>query len=304
MNPVVNQMTPLQKARTSLEGLSVGDAFGQMFFDINGVYEVTEARRLPASPWYYTDDTVMALSIYDCLEKHSKIDADALAKLFAYRYTNDPARGYGGGMHDTLRAIQQGEPWQQVTTAAFSGMGSFGNGAAMRVAPLGAYFSDDLGCVVSEATLSARVTHAHPEGIAGAVAVAVATALASQSKQLEAREFILEVAAHTPESEVKSKILRAAKFNQHTPIETAIHQLGVGWQVSAQDTVPFCIWCAAKHLDNFIEAMWYTVSALGDRDTTCAIVGGIVAARVGINGIPSIWRNAREELQIWEGETL
>jgi ADP-ribosylglycohydrolase len=292
-------MTPLQRARVSLDGLSVGDAFGQQFFFTNGVYEAIAARQLPSMPWYYTDDTMMAFSIYDSLENHGCIDADKLALMFAKRYTNDPARGYGGGMHDTLRAIQKGEHWQKVTTQAFEGMGSFGNGAAMRVAPLGAYFADDLERVVAEATLSARVTHAHAEGIAGAVAVAVATALAQQG-QISGRPFLEKIIELTPESEVRSLISRATKYTEHTPIETAIHQLGVGWKVSAQDTVPFCIWCASKYLESFVDAMWYTVSGLGDRDTTCAIVGGIVAARVGMEGIPNSWRAAREDLQIWE----
>lgn len=56
-------------------------------------------------------------------------------------------------------------------------MGSMGNGAAMRVAPIGAYFADDLDKVLSHARASAEVTHGHREGIAGAMATAVASAL-------------------------------------------------------------------------------------------------------------------------------
>ena len=64
--------------------------------------------------------------------------------------------------------------------------------------------------------------------------------------------------------------------------------------------MPFCLWCAAKYLDNYEEAMWATVSVLGDRDTTCAIVGGIVACYTGVEGIPPRdWRAAREPLPDW-----
>jgi ADP-ribosylglycohydrolase len=63
--------------------------------------------------------------------------------------------------------------------------------------------------------------------------------------------------------------------------------------------VPFALWCAAHHLDDFVEAMWLTVGGLGDRDTTCAIVGGIVAGYVGTEGIPESWRSAREPLPAW-----
>ena len=70
--------------------------------------------------------------------------------------------------------------------------------------------------------------------------------------------------------------------------------LGNGSRVTAPDTVPFALWCAARHADDFEEAMWTTVAGLGDRDTTCAIAGGIVAA--GGASIPAQWLEAREPL--------
>ena len=64
----------------------------------------------------------------------------------------------------------------------------------------------------------------------------------------------------------------------------------------AQDTVPFALWCAARQLTHFEEALWATVSGFGDRDTTCAIVGGIVSLAVGREGLPAEWLAARESL--------
>lgn len=61
-------------------------------------------------------------------------------------------------------------------------------------------------------------------------------------------------------------------------------------------TIPFALYCASLHLDDFGEALWATVGGLGDRDTTCAIVGGVVALATGIEGIPPAWRQAREPL--------
>jgi ADP-ribosylglycohydrolase len=292
----------LRRARVSLEGLSVGDGFGQKFFFSDGVEYAIESKRLPDAPWYWTDDTAMALSLYDCLETHGKVDADDLAVRFAKRYESDPARGYGGGMHSTLKSIGRGQPWQKVTTEAFDGMGSFGNGAAMRIGPLGAYFADDLETLVAEATLSSRVTHSHEEAIAGGIAVAVATSFAAnwKTKPLNEKAFLQAVIDLTPSSEVRSKLEHATRFSSNTTFEHAVEVLGCGWQVSAQDTVPFCIWSAAKHLEDFVEAMWFTVKALGDRDTTCAIVGSIVACNTGIDGIPKDWRANREFLPIWE----
>jgi len=84
----------------------------------------------------------------------------------------------------------------------------------------------------------------------------------------------------------------------------AAKTLGNGSGVSAPDTVPLCLWVAAHHGHDFEEALWTTVRALGDRDTTCAIVGGMIAVRAGYEGIPGEWRRARERLPVIEDEHL
>lgn len=79
-------------------------------------------------------------------------------------------------------------------------------------------------------------------------------------------------------------------------MQSAATLLGNGTHISAQGTVPFALWCAGQHLDNYEEALWLTVSGLGDRDTTCAIAGGIVVISTGVEGIPTTWLQAREPL--------
>ena len=77
--------------------------------------------------------------------------------------------------------------------------------------------------------------------------------------------------------------------------DTAVSVLGNGSKLTAPDTVPFCVWCAAKFHDEFENAMWATVSGGGDMDTTCALVGGIIAASAGGNP-PAEWLAQREPL--------
>lgn len=72
--------------------------------------------------------------------------------------------------------------------------------------------------------------------------------------------------------------------------------LGNGSQITAADTVPFCLWCAAAHLDSYSDALWAAVRVGGDIDTNAAIVGSIVAMSAGRAGIPVEWLRAREEL--------
>ncbi|MFO0586422.1 MAG: ADP-ribosylglycohydrolase family protein, partial [Polyangiaceae bacterium] len=291
-----DHLARLQRARASLEGLSVGDAFGERFFVHPSVVEqLVDQHALPAAPWTYTDDTVMALSIVDVLSEKSLVDQDLLAALFASRYRHDPRRGYGGTAHDILTQISEGVPWKEASYAAFDGSGSMGNGGAMRVAPVGAYFFDDFDAVVENARRSAEVTHAHLEGQAGAIAVAVAAACVSRLMR-DPREIFDTVLSFTPDSETRAGILQASVLPLDYDVRTAVSALGNGTRVISQDTVPFSLWCAARHPDDFEAAMWCTVSGLGDRDTTCAIVGGIIAARPDVRA-PHTWVEARERLE-------
>lgn len=171
----------------------------------------------------------------------------------------------------------------------------------MRVAPVGGYYADDIEKVVALATQTSEVTHAHPEGIAGGIAVAVASAVASRlrgSPPSTRQAFIEMVLPYVPESEVKSGLRRASEI-QSNQVAHAAQMLGNGLLISAQDTVPFCLWCAGAYLNNYEEALWQTASVYGDIDTNCAIVGGIVASYVGQAGIPSEWIQHREPLPEW-----
>src|SRR3954468_16069507 len=97
----------------------------------------------PPTPVYYDDDTEIALAIVSVLDRHGRIDPDELALDFARRYQADPYRGYGLSVRRVLEQVAEGKPWHASARSIYEGMGSMGNGGAMRVAPLGAYFADD-----------------------------------------------------------------------------------------------------------------------------------------------------------------
>lgn len=300
----------LQRAQLSLEGLAVGDAFGVRFFSFSPdrYYRYFEDRQLPEAAdgfWRFTDDTQMALSLIEVLLHDERIDQDHLVESFAAHY--DPSRGYGAGMHSLLREVGAGQrPWRELARSQFGGQGSYGNGAAMRVTPLGAFFADTMDLLVKQARLSAEVTHTHIEAIAGAITVAAAAALAWHARQADQRptraEFIEQLLSFVPESDVRSKLRYARDISPNTSAEAAASMLGSGYQISAQDTVPYVIWCASQFLDNYEEALWQTASGLGDVDTTCAMVGGIVVLYTGIEQIPAEWLNQREVLPSWPFE--
>jgi ADP-ribosylglycohydrolase len=294
-------MKPTERAWLALEGVSVGDTFGERFFGPpDDAFARIARRQLQPPPWGYTDDTEMAMSVYEVLAERGAIDQDLLASRFATRMQF--GRGYGQGTYAILTGIREGRDWRALTQGGFRGMGSFGNGAAMRVAPVGAYFADQpLAKIAEQARLSAEVTHAHDEGIAGAIAVAVATALAWRRRGAPGplgSQWIRDVRDAVPRGYTFDAVDEAAGLPDSATVIDAAKALGNGSGVTAPDTVPLCLWVAARRSTSFAEALWETVSALGDRDTTCAIVGGIVAMVSGRDGIPAAWLEAREALPL------
>jgi ADP-ribosylglycohydrolase len=292
----------VERMMLSLDGLSIGDALGEMFcYRPDNALRRFKENDLPAGPWFHTDDTEMAISLVAVLKSHGQVDRDALSKRFVRRFERDPERGYGKMTRIQLREILAGQPWQVTAAKVFGGQGSMGNGSAMRVAPLGAYFADDLERVVAEAHASSTVTHTHPEGLAGAIATAVAAAMAWRLREAQtsgrAESFFGDVLRLTPDSQVQRKILLASQIPANTDIKEVAKALGCGELVTGPDTVPFCIWVAARHLDNYVEALAMAISVGGDCDTNAAIVGGIVALSTGRQGIPEDWLKAREPIK-------
>lgn len=292
----------MARARLSLEGLSVGDALGQRYFWRPDLESLIANRALPRRPWRYTDDTAMALSTFEILNEFGGIETDSLARLFGKRYMADTGRGYGATAHDILEAIARGTDWQTASSAAFNGEGSMGNGGAMRAGPIGAYFAGDLAAVIEHARRSAIVTHAHPEGQAGAIAVAITAATAhtlrSGGKSADGLQLLEAAVEYTPRGSTHRGLAAALALPFEETVETAVGCLGNGSRIIAHDTVPFAIWCAARHINDFETAFWTTVSGVGDIDTNCAIVGSIVAMAVGLEGIPGDWIESREPLEL------
>ncbi len=303
-------MTSIERTRVSLLGLAVGDAFGSMLDAYGAELARRAAKRLISMkrPWRWTDDTAMAISVVESLQERGTIDPDELASAFARRFDREPDRGYGAGADKLLRRVVAGTAWRDAAASLFGGQGSYGNGAAMRAAPIGAFFAPDLERVRTEALRSAEPTHAHPDGAAGAVAVAVAAAIATVG-ELPRDAMIGEVARWTPAGPTRDRLLRADQLGLAFDVQFAGEELGTGANVTSRDTVPFSVWAAVRHLDSYEEALWTATAHPGldlapnvisnfaiDRDTVGAIVGSIVVCATGVEGIPLLWREATERI--------
>src|SRR6185437_928617 len=144
----------LNRFRGCLLGLAVGDAVGAPFEGLSSETIYREfgdisrlITRLDLDEIQYTDDTQMTIGVCECLLEKQSIDPDYLAQCFQLNY--DAGRGYGQGVQRILDAMRRDEDWKHLVGTLFPG-GSFGNGAAMRVAPIGLAFFDNSARLRSE----------------------------------------------------------------------------------------------------------------------------------------------------------
>ncbi|WP_185288379.1 ADP-ribosylglycohydrolase family protein [Chryseobacterium lactis] len=291
-------------ASKSVFGTSIGDAFGESFFGEESLMKTyIHQRILPETTLDFTDDTIMSIAVFNSLRKWEQIDQRFLAEEFTKNYYLDMNRGYGPSMHQYFRAVKNGESWKEVSYSKFEGQGSMGNGGAMRATAIGAFFYDDFEKLKESAELSCEVTHANREAIEGTKAIALAAAFAVQEasglRTLDHHEFIQKIQNELAGSDMKSKLNKALYLDENPSIELLVSTLGNGVKMTAQDTVPLVIWMLSRYRKNFEECLWNTVSALGDRDTTCAMAGGVSILCCEENTVPDWvkevenWKNSQ-----------
>jgi poly(ADP-ribose) glycohydrolase ARH3 len=276
-----------------LLGLAVGDALGshyegqtpdwigQRFSSTKSLFD-----NLPEAPWSYTDDTQMAIGVAESLLKDGAIIEQSLCAAFVENY--DPSRGYGRGARVVLNAMAAGEDHKFWANELFPG-GSYGNGAAMRVAPVGLMFHDDLQQVRDQARLSSLPTHTHPLGIEGAQLLAVAVALCLEGSQVNKEDFFAKLKQIAIHPEYQEKLDRA----QHAQDLDDVRLLGNG--IAAQDSVVTAIACFALTPDSFEQVVGNAILLGGDTDTIAAMAGSLAGASLGEAAIPQFLLEALED---------
>ena len=133
-----------------------------------------------------------------------------------------------------------------------------------------------------------------------AIATAVAVSRRGEPAPVVGGKIWEGVLEFTAEGEVRRRLVRAREMEGATAQEVA-SELGNGAEISAQDTVPFCVWNACRCLEDYREAILSTVEVGGDCDTNAAIVGGIVSGYSGRACIPDEWLRVRGELKFSDG---
>jgi poly(ADP-ribose) glycohydrolase ARH3 len=252
----------------------------------------------------YTDDTVMAIWLAESLLAVDGFDGADMSMRFAEGYQREPHRGYGANVIDVFSRVLRGFDWRETARSQFGGTGSYGNGAAMRVAPVALFAYPDIDATVRLARQSAEVTHTHPVGVEGAVIQAVAASHALR-EDFDS-DVLLGVLEDVVETEIfKSKLDTLPKAIGMADDDFARLHLGNG--VSAGNSVVTALYCFLAS-DGFEETVIRAVRMGGDTDTIAAMAGALAGALYGGSAIPEVWRGVEggERLveladQIFEG---
>jgi poly(ADP-ribose) glycohydrolase ARH3 len=254
--------------------------------------------RAPLARGTYTDDTQMMIAVAESLIDRNGFDGADMARRFVESF--DPRRGYGPGTIKALKALRGGTPWESVGKALFNGTGSFGNGAAMRTAPLALLHHDDLDALRRDTTRAASITHAHALGIEGAViqatAIQIALGLGVDQKDIEPIAFLDALRERAaPLGDVFAAKLDSVQLllESEPPVREIVARLGNN--TSAQGSVPAALYAFLRKCGDFKEAVVYAVSLGGDTDTIGAMAGAVAGAYHGAGAIPRDWLEAMED---------
>lgn len=285
------------KFRGALLGVAVGDALGAPF---EGARTAPPERleRLQQEPGNlrYTDDTHMTLGMAQSLVERGGFDGEHMAATFARNFAAEPWRGYGAGPPRVFSLLERGVSWEEAGYHLFGGSGSFGNGAAMRVAPVGLFAFDDLARVSTLARRTAVITHAHELGQQGAVLQASAVALLLQhsaSNALDIPTFLDALRGQLGGSGYRHKLDRIQALLPGGDRDTVIQEIGTG--IAAIEAVPTALVAFLRSPRSFVETITYAISLGGDTDTIASMAGALAGAYLGEKSIPATWSNHVED---------
>jgi ADP-ribosylglycohydrolase len=249
----------------------------------------------------YTDNTQTMLATAECLIECRKMDPARQADALLAWYQNTlPHRTPSTANLRACKHLASGRPWNK------SGVFSSGCGGAMRMLPIGLFFSRFPEELVRAALDDCIITHNEPRARAAAVAVAylIARLFRSDEKSRPADQ-VLETADHISHlDEDLAAVLRWTTQITHLPPEEALFEIGTS--SDAIETVPAAVCCFLKHPRNYSGAVLSAVNAGDATDSIAALTGSFVGTLAGVQVIDKHFVRGLEnaDVLIGVGENL
>jgi poly(ADP-ribose) glycohydrolase ARH3 len=236
----------------------------------------------------YTDDTEMTLALATSLVEKGTADPEDMSLKYAEFY--ESRRGYGATAHRVMGALLNGADYRTTGRTEFPN-GSFGNGGAMRISPVGLAYRHASDEVLHQTVESAlRCTHVHPEAIDGAFvqAKAVSILATSDPNSYDRRHFLKTLLGYSTTFVVQRKLeILLEQPDEGVSDDDVIYTVGNGIRTS--DAVAASLWAFLRYGDNPEECVIRAVNFGGDTDTIGAMVGAQLGSLYGSEWIPNRW---------------
>lgn len=240
----------------------------------------------------YTDDTEMTIALAEAIADTGRVNPMECAQYYARHY--NPSRRYGASAHTVLAALQHGASYKDTGQMLFR-EGSYGNGGAMRIAPVGLICRSLSPTELKNTVLDAVIcTHSHPEGVDGAVIQARAVSLFSLApsfRHINPADFLRELYRLSDTHNMKTHINQVnIILKEDISDNTAVKLLGNG--VRAVESVPCALLAALRYGAEPEKAVIKAVNMGGDTDTIAAMTGALMGALYGDSWLPETWASA------------
>ncbi|NUP04781.1 MAG: ADP-ribosylglycohydrolase family protein [Polyangiaceae bacterium] len=321
-----NQVERVDRFRGCLLGLAIGDALGHPTEFVASVPDIVarwggRVETFQAAgvhrPGTFTDDTQMTIGVARALIRRGHGSTDELMtvlgqELVAWLRSPQNDRAPGGTCLRGCSALEGGTPWQSAGVAA-----SKGCGAAMRAAPIGLYFADDIEAMIVAAAAQSVLTHRHPTGIASSVAAAAPVAHVVRTGSLDgivaftracvnalSEDLLVDIGCPDDLARsigVSEMLRKLDELDACVGAETddVCSLLGEAWV--GEEAVATGLWCALKAGRDYRASIVRGANSAGDSDSIATIAGSISGALVGIDAIDEHYRAGVEKSEIIDG---
>lgn len=275
-----------------LLGLALGDALGAPFEGSpRGEKSLTHLPPLLR----YTDDTEMAIGVAESLTARRGFDSEDMAGRFIKNF--HAWRGYGPGTIAVLNLINRGTHPDKANRMVFP-QGSFGNGAAMRSAPIGLFFYKSAEKLKEVTHRASSITHGHPLAKEGALLITAAVQEIIQGKNAgETLEALIRISG-MKEYREKLQTIRLLLQKTATP-EEVVNSLGNS--VLALESAPTAVYAFLRYGDDYLRCIEFCLSLGGDTDTISAMAGTLSGAYVGEEKLPENFLQRLENRDMIKG---
>lgn len=284
-------MSEFDRARAVMLGLALGDALGWpiQFLSMPKIKIIygEEGINEPPDPAEFTDDTQMTIALARALVEAGEADIDTLMGAFRkhlLEWYNSPDNNRAAGITVTeaCRNLEAGIPWRETGDPH-----ARGGGSVNRVAPIGYLYQHDPDRLREVAEVTGMATHANPIANAASISAAYAVKLALDGVSPES--YLGQCLTFTDgiAEDFDITMLRVGHAIAWTDEMAALMHIGSGW--IADETIAMALYCVMRYPDDYTGALQRAVNHKGASDSIGCVTGGIMGARLGMDGIPDDW---------------